>query len=137
MARKKYEYKYLTDEMKKIIDEEIEKIGRNELYEKVEHNIEVQRVASLQNEEGAFEVIRNGPWKTTQWEDKYFLNPLIVDMDNLGQEILHYIDKKDSFKYRIFIIHKKRKRRAICSPFCICCATEFSKWCQVPHIGIF
>ena len=96
MAQKKFDYKHLTDEMKKLLDEEIKKIGRNELYKKVEHNIDVQDISRLQNEDGAFKEIRKGPWRTTQWEYKYFSEPVVVDMDNLGleQEMLHYIDSK-------------------------------------------
>ncbi len=96
MTRKKFDYKHLTDEMKKFLDEEIKKIGRSELYKKVEHNIDVQDISHLQNEDGAFKEIRKGPWRTTQWEHKYFSEPLVVDMDNLSleQEMLHYIDSK-------------------------------------------
>ena len=96
MGRKNYEYKHLTDEMKKMLDKEIRKIGRSNLYEKIEHNVAVERVSKLQNEEGAFKEISRGPWRTTQWEYKYFTEPVIVDVDNLNldQEILHYIDHK-------------------------------------------
>ena len=96
MAQKKYEYKHLNDEMKKILDKEIKAIGRDELYERVSHNIEVQRLAQLQNEKGAFKEIFNGPWRTTQWEYKFFYEPVTVDTNNLSleQEMLHYIDKK-------------------------------------------
>lgn len=96
MKQKKFDYKYLTDEMKKRLDEEIKKIGRSELYKKVEHNIDVQRISHLQNEDGAFKEIRKSPWLTTQWEYKYFSEPFVVDMNNLGleQEMLHYIDSK-------------------------------------------
>ena len=96
MIQKKFDYKHLTDEMKKLLDEEIKKIGRSELYKKVEHNIDVQHVSHLQNEDGAFKEIRKGSWRTTQWEYKYFSEPFVVDMDNLslGQEMLHYIDSK-------------------------------------------
>lgn len=96
MKRKKYEYKHLTDEMKELLDKEIRKIGRSKLYEKVEHNIAVERVGRLQNEEGAFKEIFRGPWRTTQWEYKYFTEPQIVGMDNLdlGEEMLYYIDHK-------------------------------------------
>lgn len=96
MKQKKYKYKHLTDEMKKLIDEEIKKIGRSELYEKIKHNIEVQHISHLQNENGAFREIRKGPWVTTQWEYKYFTKPIVIDMDNLDleQEMLYYIDSK-------------------------------------------
>lgn len=96
MKEKKFDYKHLTDEMKKLLDEEIKKIGRSELYKKVEHNIDVQRISHFQNEDGAFKEIRKGPWRTTQWEYKYFSEPLVVDMDDLGleQEMLRYIDSK-------------------------------------------
>ena len=63
MTEKKFEYKHLTDEMKKLLDEEIKKIGRSELYKKVEHNIDVQDISRLQNEGGAFKEIRKGPWR--------------------------------------------------------------------------
>lgn len=91
---KKKVYKHLTDEMKKLLDEEIKKVGRNELYNRVEHNIETKLVASLQNEEGAFNEISKGPWRTTQWEYKFFCEPTIIDNDSLEQEILYYIDSK-------------------------------------------
>lgn len=96
MKQKKYKYKHLTDEMKKLIDEEIKKIGRSELYEKIKHNIEVQYISHLQNENGAFRESRKGPWVTTQWEYKYFTKPIVIDMDNLDleQEMLYYIDSK-------------------------------------------
>lgn len=68
MKQKKFDYKHLTDEMKKLLDEEIKKIGRSELYKKVEHNIEVQYISHLQNKDGAFKEIRKGPWVTTQWD---------------------------------------------------------------------
>lgn len=91
---KKKVYKHLTDEMKKLLDKEIKKVGRNELYNRVEHNIETELVARLQNEEGAFNEIRKGPWTTTQWEYKFFYEPTIVDADSLEQEMLRYIDSK-------------------------------------------
>ena len=96
MKQKKYKYKHLTDEMKKLIDEEIKKIGRSKLYEKVEHNIETQHISHLQNENGAFKEIRKSPWVTTQWEYKYFTEPNVIDKNNLDleHEILHYIDSK-------------------------------------------
>lgn len=96
MKQKKYKYKHLTDEMKKLIDEEIKKIGRSKLYEKIKHNIEVQYISHLQNENGAFREIRKGPWVTTQWEYKYFTKPIVIDLDNLDmeQEMLYYIDSK-------------------------------------------
>ena len=82
--------------MKKLLDEEIKKIGCSELYEKVKYNIEVQRISHLQNEDGAFREIRKGLWRTTQWEYNYFTKPIVVDMDNLDleQEMLHYIGSK-------------------------------------------
>lgn len=72
------------------------KIGRSELYEKIKHNIEVQHISHLQNENGSFREIRKGPWVTTQWEYKYFTKPIVIDMDNLDleQEMLYYIDSK-------------------------------------------
>lgn len=93
---KKKAYTHLTDEMKKILDKEIKKVGRDELYDTVVHNIEIEQVARLQNEEGAFNEISKEPWRTTQWEYKFFCEPMIIDADNLEleQEILHYIDKK-------------------------------------------
>ena len=96
MKQKKYKYKHLTDEMKKLLDEEIKKIGSSELYEKVKHNIVVQHISHIQNEDDAFREIRKGPWRTTQWEYKYFTEPIVVDMGNLDleQEMLHYIDSK-------------------------------------------
>ena len=94
MKQKNYKYKYLTEEMRKLLDKEIKEIGRNELYEKVEHNIFVQSVARLQNEEGALNNISKGPWKTTQWEYKFFYEPTIVDLNSLEQETLYYIDRK-------------------------------------------
>lgn len=96
MKNKKYGYKHLTDEMKKLLDEEIKKIGRSELYEKVKHNIGVQYISHFQSEDGAFREIRKGPWVTTQWEYKYFTEPIVVDMSNLDleHEILQYIDSK-------------------------------------------
>lgn len=92
----RYKYKHLTDETKKLLDEEIKKIGRSELYEKVKYNINVQHISLLQNEDGAFMEIIKGPWRTTQWEHKWFADPIVVDMGNLNleQEILHYIDSK-------------------------------------------
>ena len=96
MKQKNYKYKHLTDEMKKFLDEEIKKIGRSELYEKVKHNIAVQYISHFQNEDGAFREIIKGPWRTTQWEYKCFAEPIVVDMDNLNleQEMLHYIDSE-------------------------------------------
>lgn len=96
MRQKKYKYKHLTDEMKRLLDEEIKKIGRSKLYEKVKHNINEQHISHLQNEDGAFREIIKGPWRTTQWEYKYFTEPIVVDMGNLdlGQEMLHYIGNK-------------------------------------------
>ena len=91
---KKKVYKHLTDEMKKLLDKEIKKVGRNELYNRVERNIETERVAHLQNEEGAFNEISKGPYRTTQWEYKFFYEPMIIDTDSLEQEMLHYIDRK-------------------------------------------
>jgi hypothetical protein len=91
---KQKNYKYLTDEMKKTLDKEIKKIGRDKLYERVEQNIETQLAARLQNEEGAFDEVNNGPWRTTQWEYKFFFRPTVVDMDSLEQEMLYYIDRK-------------------------------------------
>lgn len=86
--------KNLDDEMKKILDEEIKKVGRNELYNTVVHNIEIERAVRLMNEEGAFNEISNGPWRTTQWEYKFNYEPMIIDADNLAIEMLRYIDKK-------------------------------------------
>lgn len=96
MKQKNYKYKHLTDEMKRLLDEEIKKIGRSELYEKVEHNINVQYISHLQNEDDAFREIIKGPWRTTQWEYKYFTEPIVVDMGNLNleQEVLHYINSE-------------------------------------------
>ena len=96
MAQKKYAYKHLTDEMKKTLDGEIRKLGRDKLYEKVEHNIMTERVINLQNQPGAFDEIQKGPWRTTKWEQDLYSKPTIVDMDNLdlGQEMLYYIDRK-------------------------------------------
>ena len=91
---KKKVYKHLTDETKKILDEEIKKVGRNELYNTVLHNILVEQVVYLLKEEGAFNEIRKGPWRTTQWEYKLFFEPTPIDEDSLGMEMLHYIDKK-------------------------------------------
>ena len=94
MRQKKY--KHLTDEMKRLLDEEIKKIGCSKLYKKVKHNIIEQYIFQFQNEDGAFKEIIKGPWRTTQWEYKYFTEPIVVDTDNLdlGQEMLHYIDNK-------------------------------------------
>jgi len=96
MNKKKYKYKYLTDEMKKLLDKEIKKIGRSELYENVAHNIRVERIINLQNEEGAFKELYKGVWRTTWWEYKYSVEPLVIDMNNLdlGLEMLYYIDSK-------------------------------------------
>lgn len=91
---KKKVYKHLTDEMKNILDAEIKKVGRYELYNTVTHNIEIEQVACLQNEEGAFNKISKGPWRTTQWEYKFFCKPTIIYADSLEMEMLHYIDKK-------------------------------------------
>lgn len=91
---KKKGYKHLTDEMKKILDEEIKKVGRNKLYNTVVHNIEIEQAVRLMNEEGAFNEISKGPWRTTQWEYKFFCVPMIIDADSLAQEMLYYIDKK-------------------------------------------
>ena len=87
-------YKHLTDEMKKLLDKEIKEVGRNELYNRVVRNIVAKQVACLQNEEGAFNEIRKGPWATTQWEYKFFYVPTIVDADSLEEEMLRYIDRK-------------------------------------------
>lgn len=84
-------YKYLTNEMKKILDEKIKEIGRSKLYDTINYNRQVERIAQLQNEDGAFNVIRKGPWTTTQWEYKFFYE---ADMDCLWQEMLYYVDKK-------------------------------------------
>ena len=96
MTQKKYKYKHLTDEMKKLLDEEIKKIGRSELYKNIEHNIRAERIINLQNEEGAFRELYNGVWRTTMWEYKYSIKPLVIDMNNLdlGLEMLYYIDSK-------------------------------------------
>ncbi len=91
---KKKAYKHLDDETKKILDEEIKKVGRNELYNTVVHNIEIERATRLMNEEGAFNEISKGPWRTTQWEYKFFCEPMIIDDDSLAIQMLRYIDKK-------------------------------------------
>lgn len=91
---KKKVCKHLIDEMKKILDDEIKKVGRNELYNTVVHNIEIERATRLMNEEGAFNEISKGPWRTTQLEYKFFCEPMIIDADNLAIEMLRYIDKK-------------------------------------------
>ncbi len=96
IARKKYIYKHLTDEMKKILDEKIKKVSRRKLYETVEYNIAVEWVSQLQNKPDAFNEIHKCPWRTTKWEYEFFTKSNIVDVDNLdlGQEMLYYIDKK-------------------------------------------
>lgn len=96
MNKKKYKYKHLTDEMKKLLDKEIKKIGRSELYKNVEHNIIVEHIINLQKEEGAFRKLYKGVWSTTLWEYKYSEEPLVIDMNNLdlGLEMLYYIDSK-------------------------------------------
>jgi len=91
---KKKAYKHLTDEMKKLLDKEIKKVGRNELYNRVEQSIKTEQVARLQNEEGAFNEISKGPWRATHWEYKFFCEPMIIDPDSLKEEMLHYIDSK-------------------------------------------
>lgn len=94
MCMKKKVYKHLTGEMKKLLDREIKKVGRNELYSRVEYNIKTEQVARLQNEEDAFNEINKGPWTTTQWKYKFFFEPTIVDADSLEGEMLRYIDRK-------------------------------------------
>ena len=90
----KHEYKYLTKDFKKILDDEIKKRGKEAVYDAIEKNILTEEIAQLQNEPDAFKEINKGPWHTTKWELDFFTKPRLVDLDSLSQEMLYYVDKK-------------------------------------------
>lgn len=84
-------YKLLTDEMKHILEEEIKKVGGDELKDRIEYNARIEYLAKLQNEPDAFENVYQGLWHCYKWEREWMNRPFV--MGDLQQEMIDYIDR--------------------------------------------
>lgn len=98
---KKYVYKHLTQEMQDILTEEIKKVGRDILYDQVEHNIWVSKIQEVQNRPDAFKKVYKGCYESEKWKVDLMCPKEVVMMDNLTleMEMLHFIDTKRFLDY--------------------------------------
>lgn len=96
MSKRKYIYKHLTTEMMKMLDEEVSKIGKDALYEKILINCYKEDIAKFMQVSDAFKKVAFLGNVVDKYIKDMETTSVIVGGENmpLEQEALYYIDRK-------------------------------------------